>query len=256
MPAGSCNGRNARRPTLSATSTSSAPSTALPVSNAVCPPRSRARAMCGAISPTKPMLPTQETQAAVSSTGASTRSSASREVDTPNPVAAGLPSSATSAARAVNISSAKAGIAQPAAIATSVQFAACRLPASHSIAVCTSRTSAVVIKTPIAAANAQETPMPIRIKHGREISRASTTTSSAVSSPPAMPITGRQNRLTAGNWKISSSTAALQPSFTPISPGSASPLRVMDCIAAPAMPSIAPHSSAISRRGRRISSTM
>ncbi len=36
-------------------------------------------------------------------------------------------------------------------------------------------------------------------------------------------------------------------------PGSASPLRVMLCIAAPASPSMAPHSSAIRIRGRRIS---
>ncbi|MNV58836.1 hypothetical protein D3C71_1512300 [compost metagenome] len=98
--------------------------------------------------------------------------------------------------------------------------------------------------------------MPIRIKRGREISRASTTTSSAVSNPPAIPTTGRQNTDIAGNWKISSSTATLHPSFTPISPGSARPFRVMDCIAAPAMPSIAPQSTAISRRGRRISCTM
>ena len=198
-PAGSCSGRKARRPTLSASRTSSAPSTALPASSAVCPPRSSRRAICGAISPTKPILPTQETQAAVSTTGASTRSSARREVCTPSPVAVGLPIRATSAARAVNSNSANAGSVQAAAMPTSVQFAACRLPASHSIAVCTSRTSAVVIKTPIAAANAQETPIPVRINRGREISRASATTSSAVSMPPAIPASGRQARLSAGN---------------------------------------------------------
>ena len=199
IPAGSCNGRNASRPTLSASSTSSAPSTALPVSSAVCPPRSSRRAMCGAISPTKPILPTQETQAAVSTTGANTRSRARREVRTPSPVAVWLPSKATSAARAVKSSSANAGTVQAAAMLTSVQLAACRLPASHSIAVWTSRTSAVVIKTPIAAANAHDTPMPIRMNRGREISRASATTSSAVSSPPAMPISGRQYGPNPGN---------------------------------------------------------
>ena len=135
----------------------------------------------------------------MSTTGASTRSKASREVRTPSPVAAWLPSNATSAARAVKSSSANAGAAQAAAMPTSVQFAACRLPASHSIAVCTSRTSAVVIKTPIAAANAHDTPMPIKINRGREISRARTITSSAVSSPPAMPTSGRQARPSAGN---------------------------------------------------------
>ncbi|MNV25154.1 hypothetical protein D3C71_1162410 [compost metagenome] len=112
------------------------------------------------------------------------------------------------------------------------------------------------MKTPIPAAKVHDTPMPIKIKRGREMSRASHITSSAVSKPPAIPTTGRQRTESVGNWKISSNTATLQPSFTPIRPGSASPLRVMDCIAAPAMPSIAPQSSAISKRGRRMSCTM
>ena len=105
----------------------------------------------------------------------------------------------------------KRGIAQSAASPTSVQFAACRLPASHSIAVCTSRTSAVVIKTPIAAANAHDTPMPIKINRGREISRARAITSSAVSSPPVMPISGRR----AGSAPGTEKSAAVPPRYSP-----------------------------------------
>ena len=106
---------------------------------------------------------------------------------------------------------------------------------------------------PTAAASVQETPIPIRMKRGREQSRASTSTSSATSAPPRMPASGRQTSPTAGKNRINASTTTLAPSLTPISPGSASPFRVMLCIAAPASPSIAPHSSAISSLGRRIS---
>ena len=95
--------------------------------------------------------------------------------------------------------------------------------------------------------------MPIKIKRGREQSRASVRTSRATAMPPTIPASGRQTRPTAGKNSTSASTTMLAPSLTPISPGSASPLRVMLCIAAPAIPSMAPHSSAIRIRGRRIS---
>ncbi len=163
------------------------------------------------------------------------------------------PSSATSAARAVQNRMMAPGSAQQKATASSGQVAACRLPASQIIAVCTSRTSAVVIKMPTAAARLQETPMPIKIKRGREQSRASVRTSRATAMPPTIPASGRQTRPTAGKNSTSARTTMLAPSLTPISPGSASPLRVMLCIAAPASPSMAPHSSAIRIRGRRIS---
>ncbi|BDZ06075.1 hypothetical protein MUTS16_71480 [Escherichia coli] len=72
---------------LSARITNNAPDTALPSSNVVCPPRRIKRDIWGAINPTKPMLPTHETQTAVRIMGAATRNNARRELFTPNPVA-------------------------------------------------------------------------------------------------------------------------------------------------------------------------
>ncbi len=88
------------------------------------------RAICGAIRPTKPRLPTQETLAEVSSTGAK-RSTVSRCRRTPRPMAVRSPSSATSAARAVQNRMMAPGSAQQKATASSGQVAACRLPASQ-----------------------------------------------------------------------------------------------------------------------------
>lgn len=118
---------------------------------------------------------------------------------------------------AVNSNKRAAGNIQQAEIPTNIQLAACRLPDNHINAVCTSRTSAVVINTPIPAAKTRNT------NTNQNKSRAGNfactkITIKATNKPPARPATGRQNIPSIGNWKISHSTATLHPSLTPIKP--------------------------------------
>ncbi|VCX63580.1 hypothetical protein BANRA_05297 [Klebsiella pneumoniae] len=143
------------------------------------------------------------------------------------------PSSATSAARAVQDDGPGSAKPPPAAA-----VAACRLPASQ-IAVCTSRTSAVVIKC---------RPRPRRrcqLARPRTVA-ASVRTSRATAMPPTMP--GR-TRPTAGKTAPAPGPRCW-PLFDADQPRVGQPLRVMLCIAAPASPA---WRSAIRIRGRRIS---
>ena len=87
--------------------------------------------------------------------------------------------------------------------------AACRLPASQIIAVCTSRTSAVVIKMPTAAAGSGDADA-IKIKRGREQSRASV----RPAGPPLCRRPSRQrppDQPTAGKNSTSARTTMLAP---------------------------------------------
>ncbi len=116
-----------------------------------------------------------------------------------------------------------------------------------------SRTSAVVIKCR-PPPPASETPIPIRMKRGREQSGPVPAPAGATSAPPRMPASGRQDQPDGGKEQNQRQHDHAGSLFDANQPRSASPFRVMLCIAAPASsPSIAPHSSAISSPGRRIS---
>ncbi|MNV51703.1 hypothetical protein D3C71_1437590 [compost metagenome] len=99
--------------------------------------------------------------------------------------------------------------------------------------------------------SSQETPIPISTKRRPESERAMPITTIATAAPPARPRNGRQKACICGKNSSIATTVMTVPSLTPIRPGSARPLRVVDCIAAPAAPSAAPQSRARRMRGRR-----